>query len=198
MPRHFLERARKRPRHVDVGSKRRRSRGASIFAAWPRCASARLAKRSAAASQWRQCRAVQDGTDRSGRQRHGCPHQPLSRGLRALAARPGGLLGRGGAGDRLDRAAEAGVRSGRRRLWPLVRRRRLQHLLERGRPPCAGGRGEQAGDHLRLPARRARSARITYRPAAGRGAGARRRSCAISASARATASSSTCRWCRRR
>ena len=24
----------------------------------------------------------------------------------------------------------------RRRLWPLVRRRRLQHLLQRARPPC--------------------------------------------------------------
>ena len=36
--------------------------------------------------------------------RHGCPHQPLPRGLRAQPARPAGLLGRGRAGDRLDRA----------------------------------------------------------------------------------------------
>ena len=44
----------------------------------------------------------------------------------------------------------------------------------------------------------ARSARITYARAAGRGGDARRRCCRSSASARATASSSTCRWCPRR
>ena len=39
----------------------------------------------------------------------------------------------------------------------------------------AAGRGEQAGDHLRQPGHRARSATITYARAAGRGRGARRR-----------------------
>ena len=48
---------------------------------------------------------------RERRERHGCPHQPLSRGLWPLAARPGGLLGRGRRRHRLDRAGQAGVRS---------------------------------------------------------------------------------------
>ncbi len=40
--------------------------------------------------------------------------------------------------------AEGGVRSRGRRLRPLVSRRRLQHLLQRRRPPRHAGRGEQA------------------------------------------------------
>ena len=57
---------------------------------------------------------------------------------------PAGLLGRGRAGDRLDQAGRQGVRPGSRRLWPLVRRRRVQHLLQRGRPACRPTRGDQA------------------------------------------------------
>ena len=66
----------------------------------------------------------------------------------------------------------------RRRLRPLVRRRRLQHLLERGRPPRDARPRRAGGDHLRFAAGRARSATITYDRAAGRDAGARRASCA--------------------
>ena len=43
-------------------------------------------------------------TIRRGGTCHGRPHQPLSRRLRALAARSAGLLGRGRGRDRLDRA----------------------------------------------------------------------------------------------
>ena len=68
-------------------------------------------------------------------QRYGFPRDPLSRGLCPLATRPGGVLGRSRAGDRLDRASEAGVRSRCRRLRALVRWRHLQHMLERSRPP---------------------------------------------------------------
>ena len=81
--------------------------------------------------------------------------EPLSRGLRALAARPARLLGRGGAGDRLDRAAARQIFDPeRRRLRPLVRRRRLQHLLQRGRPPRRRRPRRAGRDHLRLAARR--------------------------------------------
>ena len=58
--------------------------------------------------------------------------------------------------------ARRGVRSRHGRLRPLVRRWRLQHLLERGRPPCDAGRGAAAGDHLRFAARREKKLIITY------------------------------------
>ena len=83
---------------------------------------------------------------------------------------PEGFWGEAAADDRLVRAGEEGVRPERRRLRPLVRRRRLQHLLQRGRPPCAErGRGSQPAliydspvtntkrsHHLRGAARRGR------------------------------------------
>ena len=70
---------------------------------------------------------------------HGRPHQPLSRGLCALAcATPKASGPRPPARSTGIEPAEEGVRPGRRRLRPLVRRRRLQHLLQRGRPPCRG------------------------------------------------------------
>ena len=59
------------------------------------------------------------------------------------------------------------------------------------------GRGEQPAIIYDFAARRA-EAHHHLSPPAGRDAGARRASCAISASRRATASFSTCRWCRRR
>ena len=104
---------------------------------------------------------------------HGRPFEPLSRGLRALAARPARFLGRSGGRHRLDRKAENRVRSERRRLRPLVRRRRLQHLLQRGRPPrrCRARRAD--GDHLRLAARRAKTRHHLSSPA-DRDPGARR------------------------
>ena len=124
--------------------------------------------------------------------------EPLPRGLCALAARPGGLLGRGGRGHRLDREAEDRVRSERRRLRPLVSRRRLQHLLQRGRPPRRGRPRHAGRDHLRLAGHRhqadhhlRRAADQDRDPRRHPGKGFRRRP-------KATASSSTCRWCRRR
>ena len=85
-------------------------------------------------------------------QRHGFPREPLSRGLCPLATRPGGVLGRSRAGDRLDRASEAGVRSRCRRLRALVRWRHLQHMLERSRPPRDARPRRAAGDYLRFAA----------------------------------------------
>ena len=60
------------------------------------------------------------------------------------------------------------------------------------------GRAAQAAHHLRL--RRSRSTKrvITYAELLRRGADARRRAAGLRRRARATASSSTCRWCRRR
>ena len=60
-----------------------------------------------------------------------------------------------------------------RRLRALVRRRRLQHLLERGRPPCECRARAAARDHLRLAACR-NEADDHLRPAADRDAGAGR------------------------
>ena len=128
---------------------------------------------------------------------HGRPAEPLPRGLRALAARPAGLLGRGGARDRLDREAQDHFRSQRRHLRPLVSRRRLQHLLQRRRPPCRCRARRAGGDHLRFPARR-RKAHHHLSPPADRDAGARLGAARPRRRPRATASSSTCRWCRRR
>ena len=64
-------------------------------------------------------------------------------------------MGRSRAANRLDRAGDAGIRSRCWHLRALVRRRRLQHLLERGRPPCDAGPRRTAGDHLRFAAGRA-------------------------------------------
>ena len=50
--------------------------------------------------------------------------------------------------------AEAGVRSDGRRVRPLVRGRRVQHLLERRRPPRDARSRRAAGDHLRFTGRR--------------------------------------------
>ena len=127
-------------RHKSPGA--RRAPASCRMAELPRPRGLQTAR---AASQWAK-RARPHG------EAHGCPHEPLPRGLCPLAARPGGLLGRGRRRHRLDRAGEEGVRSQRRRLRPLVRRRRLQHLLERGRPPRDGGPRRAAGDHLRFPA----------------------------------------------
>ena len=60
-----------------------------------------------------------------------------------------------------------GVRSRRRRLRPLVPRRRLQHLLERGRPPCdarAAARSRRSSTIRRSPDRSAPSPTTVCRP----------------------------------
>src|SRR6266480_4451205 len=51
---------------------------------------------------------------------HGCASEPLPGGLCALAARPAGFLERSGGRHRLDRVAQAGVRSQGRRVRPQV------------------------------------------------------------------------------
>ena len=71
------------------------------------------------------------------------------------------------------REAEEGLRPGRRHLRPLVSRGDLQHLLQRARPPCACGARRSAGDDLRF-ARHQYQADLHLRPAAVRGANARR------------------------
>ncbi len=108
------------------------------------------------------------------RQRHGRPFEPLSRSLRALAARSAGLLGARRRPD-IDwfEKPQDRVRSEGRHLWPLVRRRRLQHLLQRGRPPCRCRARRAGGDHLRFAARR-HEAHHHLSPPADRDAGARR------------------------
>ena len=111
---------------------------------------------------------------------------------------PPGILGRGRGRDRLDREAEDRVRSERRRLWPLVYRRRLQHLLQRGRPPRRGRPRRAGRDHLRLAGHRTRSRPSPTRRCRPRPRSSPASSSTTSASRRATASSSTCRWCRRR
>ncbi len=122
--------------------------------------------------------------------------KPLSRCLRALAARPGGLLGRAGGRDRLVRKAEKGLRQIRRHLRPLVHRRRRQHLLQRARPPRRQRPKRPGGADLRFP-RHQQQADLQLRPPALRGAAARRHAARFRRDRRATASFSTCRWCQR-
>ena len=135
----------------------------------------------------------------NGGDRHGCPHEPLSRGLCALAARPAGLLGRGRAGRSTGSSRpkqvfdpDAGV-YGRwfaggvcNTCWNAVDR----HVMQRPR--------RAAGDHLRFAGHR-HQAHLHLRASCWP-----RRRCSpamlqrLRRRARATASSSTCRWCRRR
>ena len=86
---------------------------------------------------------------------------------------PDGVLGGRRARYRLVRAAQAGLRSRGWRLRPLVPGCRLQHLLERGRPPCDARARRAARDHLRFAAHR-NQAHPHLRPPAHRGAGAGR------------------------
>ncbi len=110
---------------------------------------------------------------------------------------PKGFWGEAAQRHRLDREAEDGVRSQRRRLRPLVSRRRLQHLLQRGRPPRHAGRGTQAAIIYDSPVTGTKQT-ITYAALQTKTETLAGILQATSASARATASSSTCRWCRRR
>src|SRR5262249_42412081 len=82
-----------------------------------------------------------------GKKRHECP-KSISRTIRPLAARPRRVLGRSLGGNRLDRTGKTRIRSRCWRLRALVRRRRLQHLLERGRPPREPRPWRAAGDYL--------------------------------------------------
>ena len=130
---------------------------------------------------------------------NGRPHQPLPRGLRALDARPGGLLGRGA----------------RRRSTGTSRRdkssTRTPGSTAAGSPaPTAtpattrstatwsAGAATQPAIIYNSPVTSTKRV-ITYAEMLAEvKAYARRDAARISASPRATASSSTCRWCRRR
>ena len=123
--------------------------------------------------------------------------EPLSRGLRRLEEGPGGVLGRGRARDRLVQALGQGVRPLCRPVRPLVRRRRVQHGLELPRPARRARPRPAEGADLRQPRHQDARAPTPTPSCATRW----RRSaacCRTWASPRATASSSTCRWCRRR
>ena len=81
-------------------------------------------------------------------------------------------------------------------VLPLVPRRRAQHLRERPRPP-RGGRPRRPAALVYDSPVTGTQAHLHLRRAARRGGDLRRRAGAPWASARATGSSSTCRWCRR-
>ncbi len=104
---------------------------------------------------------------------NGRPNEPLPRRLCALAAQPGSILGRGRQRNRLDREAEENLRQGRRHLWPLVRGRRLQYLLQRARPPRAGRARATGGADLRFAGHQP-EAHVQLRPPAVGSAIARR------------------------
>ena len=109
---------------------------------------------------------------------------------------PGGLLARGGGG--VDwHTSRSGSSTIRTAVLPLVPRRRAQHLLQRDRPPCRRRPRRPARADLRLPGHRARASLTRSPSCATRSRGSPARLPA-SAWARAIASSSTCRWCRRR
>ena len=123
--------------------------------------------------------------------------EPLSRDLRRLEAGPGGLLGRGRARDRLVQALGQGVRPLRRPVRPLVRGRRVQHGLELPRPARRARPGPAEGADLRQP-RHQDHARLYLRRSCATRWRRWAACCRTWASKRATASSSTCRWCPRR
>ena len=108
-----------------------------------------------------------------------------------------GVLGGAGGADRLAQALRAGARLQPAAVRALVRGRRDQPLPQRGRPPSR----RRAATRRRWstsPPRPGRSTTYTYSRAARRGEPLRRDAARRSAWARATACSSTCRWCRRR
>ncbi len=100
--------------------------------------------------------------------------EQVSRGPCPLAGRPRRVLGRGGARDRLDRAGQEDLRSLDGRVWPLVCRRRGQHLLQRARPSCRERPRRPGGADPRFAADQ-HGLEIHLCRDAERGAGARRR-----------------------
>ena len=96
------------------------------------------------------------------------------RSLRRLAKRPRGVLGRSRARDRLDQAAAADLRREAGVYGRWFPGRGLQHLLQRARPPCRGGRGDQAAIIYDSPVTGTKR-RITYARAARRVGDAGRR-----------------------
>ena len=118
--------------------------------------------------------------------------EPLSRGLRRLEARPGGVLGRGRARDRLVQALGQGVRPLRRPVRPLVRRRRVQHRLQLPRPPRGARPRPAEGADLRQPRHQHQRA-FTYAELRDEVATLGGVLQDLGVKPRATASSSTCR-----
>ena len=64
---------------------------------------------------------------------------------------PEAFLARGGKGGRLGARTRSHLRCERRRLWPLVSRRALQHVLQRRRPPRRRRTQRPGRDPLRQP-----------------------------------------------
>ncbi len=126
------------------------------------------------------------------------PTSRYPRGLCARDARSGGLLGRGEPCDRLVRAGHAGVRQARPASTAggssAPSATTCYNAIDRARRarPRATTR-----HHLRL-AGHEHQARHHLCGAAARGSRRSPPCCRTSASPRATASSSTCRWCPRR
>ena len=124
--------------------------------------------------------------------------KPLPRRLCAMAARPAGLLGRGRGRDRLDREAEDRVRSATpasmaagsptASATPATTR-----WTATSRPAAASRRRSSTTRRSPAPSRPSPTRRCRPRPRSSPAS-----SSTTSASRRATASSSTCRWCRRR
>ena len=130
--------------------------------------------------------------------RDGRPHQPLPRGLRARACAT-----RKASGARRRRRStgtsrakkifdkDAGIYG---RWFTGAVCNTCYNAIDRH---VERGRGEPARDHLRLAASPTPSAPSPMRSCCAR-SNARRRAAGLRRHARATASSSTCRWCRRR
>ena len=109
---------------------------------------------------------------------------------------PDGVLGRRGAGHPLaDRAVDRPGRESRAVL-PVVPRRRAEHLRERAGPARRRRARRPGRAGLRQPGHR-HPAHLHLRGAARRGRDLRRGARLARRAARATGSSSTCRWCRR-
>ena len=105
----------------------------------------------------------------------GLVHEPpIRRRIRALPPRPRGVLGRGGRGRLLAPPLGPGAGRPAGALLPLVRGRRGQHLLQRGRPARRDGPRRAAGRRLRQPRHRPRGA-PHLRRAPGRDRALRRR-----------------------
>ena len=100
-------------------------------------------------------------------------------------------------GGDVDPRAAARPRRLQSAVLPLVSRRRAEHLRQRAGPPRRRRPRRAARADLRLPGDRV-AAHVHLPRAARRDGALRRRAARVWASARATASSSTCRWCPRR
>ena len=110
---------------------------------------------------------------------------------------PEGFWARSRRGDRLVREAEEDLRQGRRHLRPLVHRRHCNTCYNAARPPRARRPQRPGRADLRFP-RHQHQCRPSPTAACCPRCNCSAPCCATSASRRATSSSSTCRWCRKR